>query len=646
MVAVLVLLAQAGAVYATDAEMYYQGNTAYWNGKYSSAVDIYRNLLRDYPRTELRPRVYFSLGSSYFSLEEYDKAIGWYEKLLNDENPADELRVDALFKLGQCYLHTGNYQRAGMALDELLQKFPNSLVTGRASLMLDQARDHGYVAGAAAPPLVSSQTQAGEPTVTVINPPSTVQTQTTRPPLTTQPPATVSTPRESYHVVRPGESLSSIASDVLGDVSRFREIAQANNIPEPYVISVGQRLRMPGAPAEAVSTPPVSVTPTTFTQPVTVSGPPVITPATYADNALAASLQDEIRRVREQLTAVGERLRTETLRADQAEGKLRAQEQAQARQAGDLEAAITAARAEQQDTVKQLQAELQARQERLNRTQGAFDALHLRYQELENKLNTQDVQLSSHTQLTESVVRKLKDMQTQIDTLTVELERTRAANEARTAQLTASYDQRLAAVTTALQQAETERARLEKELNETRLVREDLDSRLRQVHDAQSSAQQALSYVDQGRAARQAGNYPAAMAAYQQALARDPRNADALNGLAYVYAEMGDSLPAARDLVARAIENNPQAKGYYLDTLGWTHFRAGNYELAVRALAQALELLPASDKSARAVVSFHLGLTYMKQQERDKAFFAFIDTVNLAPGSRYAVEAQGYLAKL
>ena len=68
--------------------------------------------------------------------------------------------------------------------------------------------------------------------------------------------------------------------------------------------------------------------------------------------------------------------------------------------------------------------------------------------------------------------------------------------------------------------------------------------------------------------------------------------------------------------------------------------------LAVRTLAQALELIPGSDRPARAVVNFHLGLAYMKQQERDKAFFAFIDTVNLAPGSKYAAEAQGYLAKL
>ena len=45
--------------------------------------------------------------------------------------------------------------------------------------------------------------------------------------------------------VRPGDSLSIIARDVLGDVSRWREIAALNNIPEPYIIHVGELLELP-----------------------------------------------------------------------------------------------------------------------------------------------------------------------------------------------------------------------------------------------------------------------------------------------------------------------------------------------------------------------------------------------------------------
>ena len=530
-------------VSASDVELYYQANTAYWNGKYTSAIDIYRNLLRDYPRSELRPRVYFSLGSAYFSLDEYDKAAGWYEKLLNDENPGEELRVDALYKLGQCHMQTGNYQRAGLALAELLQKYPTALVSGRAALLLDQARERGYVAGAAAPPLVGGRPPAANPTAT------------------TRPPGAVA-PRESGHVVQPGESLSSIARDRLGDPGRYLELAQLNNIPAPYTISVGQRLLL----AAAAANPPAAVLPVAVAVPPLYQPSPPSQPAAYADQSFVAALQQEISQVRQQLAYASDRVREESLRADRAEQRLRLEGDSLAQLVRDRDAAVLGTRAELQARLAALEEELRARQEKLARTQEAFDALHLRYQALENALTTQEQQLNSHGQLNESVVRKLKDLQVQVDGLTAELERTRAANEARVTQLTQAGEQRVTALTTALQTAESERARLDAEVRSLRLAREQLDSQLRRVQETQSSAQLALAFVEQGRVARQAGNYPVAMQAYSQALAKDPRSADALNGLAYVYAELNDSLPRARELVAAAIENNPQAKGYYLVT--------------------------------------------------------------------------------
>lgn len=51
------------------------------------------------------------------------------------------------------------------------------------------------------------------------------------------------------YTVQPGDSLSKIARDVLGDMSLWPEIARLNNIANPNLIHPGQMLNLPGAQA-------------------------------------------------------------------------------------------------------------------------------------------------------------------------------------------------------------------------------------------------------------------------------------------------------------------------------------------------------------------------------------------------------------
>jgi nucleoid-associated protein YgaU len=57
-------------------------------------------------------------------------------------------------------------------------------------------------------------------------------------------PAYVNRPDE-WHVVKPGETLSGIAQDYLGDASRYTELAQINGINDPNLIRVGQKIQIP-----------------------------------------------------------------------------------------------------------------------------------------------------------------------------------------------------------------------------------------------------------------------------------------------------------------------------------------------------------------------------------------------------------------
>lgn len=48
------------------------------------------------------------------------------------------------------------------------------------------------------------------------------------------------------YVVQPGDSLTKIARDELGDIARWEEIARLNDIEEPYTIYEGEVLTLPG----------------------------------------------------------------------------------------------------------------------------------------------------------------------------------------------------------------------------------------------------------------------------------------------------------------------------------------------------------------------------------------------------------------
>ena len=57
-------------------------------------------------------------------------------------------------------------------------------------------------------------------------------------------PAHVNRPDE-WHIVKPGETLSGIAQDYLGDAGKSTELAKINGISDPNMIRVGQKIQIP-----------------------------------------------------------------------------------------------------------------------------------------------------------------------------------------------------------------------------------------------------------------------------------------------------------------------------------------------------------------------------------------------------------------
>jgi tetratricopeptide (TPR) repeat protein len=97
-----------------------------------------------------------------------------------------------------------------------------------------------------------------------------------------------------------------------------------------------------------------------------------------------------------------------------------------------------------------------------------------------------------------------------------------------------------------------------------------------------------------------------AEAQFRQALVIDPQNAEVLNYLGYMLADLGEKLPEAEKMISKAVELDPQ-NGAFLDSLGWVYFKQGQYQQAEDNLRKANERM-----NTDPTVHDHLGEVYEK----------------------------------
>ncbi|HUI70814.1 MAG TPA: tetratricopeptide repeat protein [Spirochaetia bacterium] len=83
----------------------------------------------------------------------------------------------------------------------------------------------------------------------------------------------------------------------------------------------------------------------------------------------------------------------------------------------------------------------------------------------------------------------------------------------------------------------------------------------------------------------------------KKALELEPKNANALNSLGFIYAEEKIDPQKAVSLCRQAVEIAPR-NAAYLDSLGWALVRVGGYDEARVLLRQALDLAPGNREIA------------------------------------------------
>lgn len=97
-----------------------------------------------------------------------------------------------------------------------------------------------------------------------------------------------------------------------------------------------------------------------------------------------------------------------------------------------------------------------------------------------------------------------------------------------------------------------------------------------------------------------------AVADFKKVLSVDPENAEVLNYLGYTWVDRNENLTEAFEMIRKAVDLNPKS-GAIVDSLGWAHYKLGEYEKARLQLEKAVELSPSS-----ATIVDHLGDVYWK----------------------------------
>jgi tetratricopeptide (TPR) repeat protein len=128
-------------------------------------------------------------------------------------------------------------------------------------------------------------------------------------------------------------------------------------------------------------------------------------------------------------------------------------------------------------------------------------------------------------------------------------------------------------------------------------------------------------YYHFGAALERKGDYSESVKYLEKALEAKPDFAEAANHLGYMWAERGENLERARELIERAVKAEPKNSAY-LDSLAWVLFKLGKAQEALPYMKQAIAIAEA-EQEFDAVLYDHLGDIHAALGEREAAMAAW-----------------------
>ncbi|GAB4024033.1 MAG: tetratricopeptide repeat protein [Bdellovibrio sp.] len=117
-------------------------------------------------------------------------------------------------------------------------------------------------------------------------------------------------------------------------------------------------------------------------------------------------------------------------------------------------------------------------------------------------------------------------------------------------------------------------------------------------------------------------DYKSARNLVREILKKNPKNAHALNFLAYSLIEKNEDLEEAYSMVKEAVSLKPD-DGYIRDSLGWYYYKVGQYQKALTEIKKAKELTKDD-----VVITKHLAVVYKALKKYDDAKKLLVEALN------------------
>jgi predicted Zn-dependent protease len=143
-----------------------------------------------------------------------------------------------------------------------------------------------------------------------------------------------------------------------------------------------------------------------------------------------------------------------------------------------------------------------------------------------------------------------------------------------------------------------------------------------------------------GSLQERAGDPASAEKTFLAVLARNQNHAPTLNYLGYMWAESGEHLEQAHEMLTRAVGQEPD-NGAYVDSLGWIYFRLGKLELAEKYLTDAAKMLPRDP-----TVHEHLGDVLAKRGNTERALQVYKTALTLDPEAKEVDQLRSKIAEI
>jgi Flp pilus assembly protein TadD len=132
-------------------------------------------------------------------------------------------------------------------------------------------------------------------------------------------------------------------------------------------------------------------------------------------------------------------------------------------------------------------------------------------------------------------------------------------------------------------------------------------------------------YYARGTSYERLKNWPAAEVDLKKALQLAPEQPLILNYLGYSWIDQGRNMKEGMKLIEKAVQLKPD-DGYIVDSLGWAHYKQGNFKDAVRYLERAVEIKPEDP-----TLNDHLGDAFWQVGREREARYQWGQALSLNP---------------